>query len=77
MKNFICAHEFKSESLPEKYFEDRTVSSVKDGKANSLMNFNNGIDSRKMFCWWEALDSDAVIEKLEEMNVFSATECTK
>ena len=74
-------HEFKSKSLQEKYFEairyfeDKTVSSVKDGKAHFLMNFNNGIESMKMFCWWEALDSDAIIEKLGEMNVFFATEC--
>ena len=68
MKNFICVHEFKSESLQEQYFEDKTLSSVKDGKAHFLMNFNNGIDSMKMFCWWEALDSDAIIEKLGEMN---------
>jgi len=81
LKNFICVHEFKSKSLQEKYFEairyfeDKTVTSVKDGKAHFLMNFNNGIDSMKMFCWWEALDSDAIIEKLGEMNVFFTTEC--
>ena len=81
MKNFICVHKSKSKSLQEKYFEairyfeDRTVSSVKDGKAHFLMNFNNGTDSMKMFCWWKALDSDAIIEKLGEMNVFFTTEC--
>jgi|TARA_B100000524_G_C23397350_1_gene279149 hypothetical protein len=81
LKNFICVHEFKSKSLQEKYFEairyfeDKTVSSVKDGKAHFLMNFNNGTDSMKMFCWWKALDSDAIIEKLGEMNVFFTTEC--
>ncbi|MDG1887721.1 MAG: hypothetical protein P8J85_10980 [Alphaproteobacteria bacterium] len=81
MKNFICVHEFKSESLQEKYFEairyfeDRSVSSIKDGKAHFLMNFNNGTESMRMFCWWEAVDADAIIEKLGEMNVFFETEC--
>ena len=39
------------------------------------MNFNNGADSMKMFCWWKTLDSDAVIEKLGEINMFFTTEC--
>ena len=39
------------------------------------MNFNNGIESMRMFCWWEAADADAIIEKLGEMNVFLETEC--
>ena len=68
-------HEFKSKSLQEKYFEDKTVSSVKNGKAHFLMNFNNGADSMKMFCWWKTLDSDAIIEKLGEINMFFTTEC--
>ena len=75
MKNFICVHELKSKPLQEKYFEDKTVSSVKDGKAHFLMNFNNGIDSMKIFSWWATLDSDAIKEKLGEMNVFFTTEC--
>ena len=29
----------------------------------------------KMFCWWDALDSDSIIDKLGEMNVFFTTEC--
>ena len=74
-------HEFKSKSLQEKYFEvirhfgEKTVRSVKDGKAYFLMNFNNGADHMKRFCWWKALDSDAIITKLGEMNVFFTTEC--
>ena len=81
MRNFICIHEFKSKALQEKYFEavryfeDKTLSFVKDGKAHFLMNFNNGIDSMKMFCWWEATSSQAVIDQLGDMNSFFDTEC--
>ena len=81
MKNYMCTHEFKSIALRDKYFEafqhfdGRGVSSVKDGKAHFLINFNNGIKSMKMFCWWEAINESAIIEKLGEMNVFFETEC--
>jgi hypothetical protein len=81
MKNYMCTHEFKSIALRDKYFEalqyfdGREVSSVKDGKANFLMNFNNGTKSMKMFCWWEAIDESSITEKLGEMNVFFETEC--
>ena len=51
------------------------MSSVKNGKAHFLMNFNNGADSMKMFCWWKTLDSDAIIEKFGEINMFFTTEC--
>jgi hypothetical protein len=81
MKNYMCTHEFKSIALRDKYFEafqhfeGQEASSVKDGKAHFLMNFNNGTKSMKMFCWWKAIDDSSIIEKLGKMNVFFETEC--
>ena len=82
MKTYIATHEFKSKELQEQYFEavqsmteTDIQAAVTGDQAKCQMNFSNGSDSMKMFCWWEALDSDAIIEKLGEMNAFFTTEC--
>lgn len=81
MRNFICIHEFKSEELQKmyfeafRYFENKTLYSIQDEKARFLMNFNNGTNSMKMFCWWEADTADAIIDKLGDMNALFNTEC--
>ncbi|MBH67273.1 MAG: hypothetical protein CMM58_02860 [Rhodospirillaceae bacterium] len=82
MKNFIATHEFKSTELQEQYFqafsemsEADIAAAVHGEKAVCQMNWANGTSSMRMFCWWKAVDADAIIEQLGDMNNFFDTVC--
>ena len=81
MKNFIATHNFRSEELRKEYFEmmeklssEEINNSVKGEHAHCQMNWANGLKSMKMFCWWKATDSDAIIAQLGDLNNFFSTE---
>tara|TARA_B110000438_G_C15564474_1_gene542576 strand:- start:82 stop:363 length:282 start_codon:yes stop_codon:yes gene_type:complete len=82
MKTYIATHEFKSKELQEQYFqavqsmtETDIQAAVTGDQAKCQMNFSNGSGSMKMFCWWEATSSQAIIDQLGDMNSFFDTEC--
>ena len=80
MKNFIATHEFKSKELQEQYFqafsemsEADIAAAVNGENAVCQMNWANGMASMRMFCWWKAVNADAIIEQLGDMNNFFDT----
>ena len=82
MKTFIAVHDFKSVDSRTQVLNILESTAVKDiaemvqgPEAKCLMNFNNGSESMKMFCHWEAISPAAIIGQLGELNNFFDTEC--
>ena len=84
MNNYIVKHIFKSEdarsqclALMDSMSPADMAAALTGENAVCKMNWNDGVASMNMYCWWQATDGKSVISQLGQLNDFFTSEPIK